>query len=174
MTNRKATYFVTKHNDVAKATIGLLTERLDSEEWEVTTNTHTVTQVYRQRRSRRILSYVSLNLTAPSYVFLVDGKYVTLAKYLSAEQRLTESEAVLERILNVREHKYMLPGTAQRVSFLSSEEGVYLVANCSDETHTMLSEYYVLSNDPETLYSAVDESGDLWELTEGDFDDDLN
>jgi hypothetical protein len=167
----KKTYFVTSHHEMAKPMIQLLTDRLDDSGWSITLSKLSATQVYTKPRlkTRYILSTVSVQSAGgQSVAHMVGPKYCSLAKYLEAEQKLADADAVLQQIVTVHEHKYMLPGSAQHISFLASEAGVYLSANCTKQMHTVLSEYYKLSDDPEALYSAIDENGDLWELTDAD------
>lgn len=160
-------YFVSKVHDATKAMVELLTDRLDDTGWELMLRLTSFSYLYNGGELTHCLqsNLLEQGLCSSSY-WTVNGKEITAQQYLKLEASLSAKQSVLSEAYSVREQKYRLAGTAESITIVSAESGVYLYATASQETHDMLSEYYTLAEDPATLYSATDEDGMLWEMTE--------
>jgi hypothetical protein len=161
------TYFVTKQHEIAKAMVELLTDRLEDTGWELMLRHTCFMYLYSVGKQRHCLSSTLLEqgLCSSSY-WTFNDEEVTAQRYLAYETEMSKQGAVLTAVVSVREQKYRLTSSSESITIRSAESGVYLTATGSTMTHDMLSEYYTLATDPTTLYSATDDEGQLWELTE--------
>lgn len=168
------TYFVSKLHDAAKGMLSLLTDRLESSGWRVTCSTLSKVQIYSKGNRSRVLVTTSHDTLGGmmSHAYYEGDQELTVGEYLAMQTQVSKLRMMLSQMLTVQETVYRFVGTAEMLAIYSSESGIFVRGVGSPSTHAMLSEYYTLAEDPETLYSALAD-GFLYELTRdeaGDFD----